>query len=655
MVSTAWLFASGRKGDLENRKKEQQKAQKEQAEAARNLAASAVTNNVAQGLKWYREATALDPDNMAGWFGLGEAAQIAGTLEESGQAFRQYISLARGEKNEREIAVGLVGIGDVLVAQGNLADALKSFRDGLAISERLATADPGNAGWQRDLSVSYARIGDVLVAQGNLADALKSFRDGLAISERLAKADPGNAGWQRDLSVSYNKIGDVLVAQGNLADALKSFRDSLAISERLAKADPGNAGWQRDLSVSYSKIGDVLVAQGNLADALKSFRDGLAISERLAKADPGNTGWQRDLSVSYDKHRRRAGGARQSGRRAEILPRRPRHQRTPGQGRPRQCRMAARSLRLLRQDRRRAGGAGQSGRGAEILPRRPRHQRAPGQGRPQQRGLAARSLGVATTRSATCWWRRAICAEALKSFRDGLAISERLAKADPGNAGWQRDLSVSYNKVGDVLVAQGNLAEALKSYPRRPRHQRAPGQGRPRQCRMAARSLGLLRQGRRRAGGAGQSARGAEILSATASPSASAWPRPTPAMPAGSAISRSRYNKVGDVLVAQGNLRRGAEILSATASPSPTAWPRPTPAMPAGSAISRCRYDKVGDVLVAQGNLAEALKSYPRRPRHQRAPGQGRPRQCRLAARSLGLLQQGRRRAGGAGQSAPRR
>jgi hypothetical protein len=32
-------------------------------------------------------------------------------------------------------------------------------------------------------------------------------------------------------------------------------------------------------------------------------------------------------------------------------------------------------------------------------------------------------------------------------------ISSRLAKADPGNAGWQRDLSVSYNKVGDVLVA----------------------------------------------------------------------------------------------------------------------------------------------------------------------------------------------------------
>jgi hypothetical protein len=74
------------------------------------------------------------------------------------------------------------------------------------------------------------------VAQGNLPEALKSFRDGHAIADRLAKADPGNTEWQRDLSVSYEKTGDVLVAQGNLPEALKSFRDSLAIRDRLAKS-----------------------------------------------------------------------------------------------------------------------------------------------------------------------------------------------------------------------------------------------------------------------------------------------------------------------------------------------------------------------------------------------------------------------------------
>jgi len=37
------------------------------------------------------------------------------------------------------------------------------------------------------------------VAQGNLPEALKFFRDSLAIRVRLAEADPNNAVWQSGL------------------------------------------------------------------------------------------------------------------------------------------------------------------------------------------------------------------------------------------------------------------------------------------------------------------------------------------------------------------------------------------------------------------------------------------------------------------------
>src|SRR5262249_43163060 len=243
---------------FENRKKDQQKAQREQAEAARNLAASAMTNSVAEALKWYREATSLDPDNIENWLGLGDAATSAGTLREADAAFLKYIELARQANDEREISVGLNRRGDVLKAQGNLPEALKSFRDGLTIADRLAKADPGNAGWQRDLSVSYNEVGDVQVAQGDLAGALTSYRHSLAIAARLAKADPRNAGWQRS---GLNRRGEVGKAQVNLAEVPKSFPYCLAIAGRLAKADTGNAGWQRGLSVLYNKVGNVQVAQ----------------------------------------------------------------------------------------------------------------------------------------------------------------------------------------------------------------------------------------------------------------------------------------------------------------------------------------------------------------------------------------------------------
>jgi len=51
-----------------------------------------------------------------------------------------------------------------------------------------------------------------------------------------------------------------------------------------------------------------------------------------------------------------------------------------------------------------------------------------------------------------------------RCYRDSLAIREKLTNQDSGNADWQRDLSVSYNRVGGVLNAQGDLAGALKSY-----------------------------------------------------------------------------------------------------------------------------------------------------------------------------------------------
>jgi len=46
------------------------------------------------------------------------------------------------------------------------------------------------------------------VAEGNLPQALKAYQATLDIAEKLAAADPGNAGWQRDLITSNVKLAD---------------------------------------------------------------------------------------------------------------------------------------------------------------------------------------------------------------------------------------------------------------------------------------------------------------------------------------------------------------------------------------------------------------------------------------------------------------
>jgi tetratricopeptide (TPR) repeat protein len=180
---------------------------------------------------------------------LREARQFVQRAQEA--VNRHALNLAKMESTQ----------GDTALTQLRYVDAATHY-------EVAAAQAPPSASADRALYLGEA--GDARETSGNLAAARADYQASLAIRERLAKADPGNAVWQRALLVSHVKVGDVQVAQGDLAAALASYQASLAIRERLAKADPGNAVWQRDLSWSYSRLAKVRAQQGDRAgDAAK--------------------------------------------------------------------------------------------------------------------------------------------------------------------------------------------------------------------------------------------------------------------------------------------------------------------------------------------------------------------------------------------------
>jgi tetratricopeptide (TPR) repeat protein len=356
---------------------------------------------------------------------FGNTYLTLGDLEQALKAYRDSLAimerLAAADRSnsgwQRDLSVSYLKVGDVLEAQGKLDDALKAYRDSLAVIARLTTIDPSNTLWQRHISISYEKVGNVLVAQGKLDDALKAYRDGLAIAERLAAGDRSNTQWQRGLSVSYLKVGDVLKAQGKLDEALEAYRDGLAIAERLAAADRSNTEWQRDLSVSYIKVGDVLVAQGKLDDALKAYRDGLAIAERLAAADRSNTKWQYDLGITHERI-------------GDVL-------------------MAKGDLvaALKEYEAKR-----------EIISRLAAADRSNTR---WQRGLS-----ISYDRVGNVLKAQGKLDEALEAYRDSLLIAERLAAADRSNSEWQRDLQVSIAEIGGLaynFVLARNFARALEA------------------------------------------------------------------------------------------------------------------------------------------------------------------------------------------------
>jgi tetratricopeptide (TPR) repeat protein len=363
------------------------------------------------------------PDLADAYKEIGDVLLAQGKLTEALRSYRDGLTatelLANADPTntgwQRNLSVSYNKVGDLQASQGKLTEALKSYRDGLTVTAQLAKASPTNAGWQRNLSLSYDKIGDLLVAEGNTDEALRSYRDGLAIREQLARADPTNVAWQHDLSVSYDKVGDLLMAEGKMGEALRSYRDGLAVKGQVATADPTNAAWQRDLSVSYNKIGNLLVTEGNASEALRSYRDGLAVREQLAKSGPTNAAWQRDLSVSYDKV-------------GDLL---------MADGNASEALRSYRASLAVREQL------------AKADPTNAAWQ--------HDLWLSYNKIGeklVAQDKAD----------EALKSYRDGVAVGEQLAKTDPTNSSWQRDLWASYNKIGEMLVAQSKLDEALNSY-----------------------------------------------------------------------------------------------------------------------------------------------------------------------------------------------
>jgi tetratricopeptide (TPR) repeat protein len=78
--------------------------------------------------------------------------------------------------------------------------------------------------------------------------------------------------------------------------------------------------------------------------------------------------------------------------------------------------------------------------------------------------LMQRDLSVSYDRAGDLSGAREDRDGALKTYSDGLEIAKKLAARDPDNAELQRDLSVSYNLIGDISASRGDRDGALNAY-----------------------------------------------------------------------------------------------------------------------------------------------------------------------------------------------
>lgn len=161
----------------------------------------------------------------------------------------------------REHAITLGKIAHVLAVQGKLDDALRILREEvLPVCNQLGDA--------RQRALTLARIADILTTRGERDEALQIFREEvLPILGRL--------GDLREKAVTLGKIADVLFARGEFDEVLRIRREEeLPVYDRL--------GDIRERAITQGKIADVLAVRDNTDEALRILREEvLPVFDRL--------------------------------------------------------------------------------------------------------------------------------------------------------------------------------------------------------------------------------------------------------------------------------------------------------------------------------------------------------------------------------------
>jgi predicted TPR repeat methyltransferase len=190
-----------------------------------------------------------------------------------------------------------LNLGNLLMSQGRLPEAILSFRRALSISP--------------DFAEAHNNLGVTLRALGKTHEAIASYRRALAVNPNYAEA--------------HNNLGIVLDGDGKREEAIASFRQALAVNPDFAEARLNLASaletWgegdgdieimQRKLTLNpnlaeaHNNLGIALKKGGRVDEATISFRRAIEINPNFAEAhyNLGNTlsaeGRQDEAIASY--------------------------------------------------------------------------------------------------------------------------------------------------------------------------------------------------------------------------------------------------------------------------------------------------------------------------------------------------------------------
>ena len=245
------------------------------------------------------------------------------------EAHRQAAGLTARQPENGEWLMGLGAIefwlGNIHWLRGDLAAAERRFQAYLRVADHLVSLDGDDPDWRLEQAYAHSNLGSVQQARGDHAGALGHFRLTVDAKRELVRVDAANAGWQKELASSLSWLGEALLGQGELAEARAQYEAGRDILQRLVTAEPDNTQFRYMLAIAHNKVASVAEMLGETAEAERGFEVSLALDRALAELDPANADWAREVAISHQRlgrvvaSRAPAEGIRHLRRSAEML------------------------------------------------------------------------------------------------------------------------------------------------------------------------------------------------------------------------------------------------------------------------------------------------------------------------------------------------
>lgn len=182
-------------------------------------------------------------------------------------------------------------LGDILLARGDRAGALKKYESARPAVENLLSVSPSNRDALGNLMTLLSNIANVQLMLGDTGGAADTYERCVDTARKLAALDPSQRTSLTQASVQAAYF-EVLAGRGSNAE--QTIREAIDIFIQAGGANPSPTA-RRKIAMAYRTLARVQESKGKIQDAVTSSRESMAGIETLLSHDPKNTQYQTDF------------------------------------------------------------------------------------------------------------------------------------------------------------------------------------------------------------------------------------------------------------------------------------------------------------------------------------------------------------------------